>query len=366
IACVLALLANTHLLGLILSVPMALTVFFVYWDGTTVVTKEHLKKWLLPVGILVVAYVICIHHILPEESSMFSKLERTGYFSLKRWSVFTVMFKALFQFPYVDGTSWNTNIFTQHKLSGFILTIVVMFAAIKAFLNRPVSFFLFFSSVFAFSLFFYLELMHTYAVRHWGFIFIAFYAAIWLSDGIGQDKVWGRMQQYSVPVFLQKNHDYWRNGLVYTALIVQLSASVYMFVWDYINPFCNAKTVAVYLKEEGYSDNLVIASNFTSGVAIAAYMDKPLYYPEYHGYGTYGIWNTWPVSISIDALMAEIKACRKEAYPKAVLVLNDEMYEGFANDFSQDDDVQICYLKTIAGGFSKQDQYKIYLVTYIK
>jgi hypothetical protein len=364
IACALALLANTHFLGLILAGCLAFTAVLVLWNGEWDTFKKSAQRLILPGCILLVACIICIQHVLPEETSMFLKHARPEYFSVKRWSAFTVISKGLFQFPYIDGSSWNTNIFTDYKLPGFILLIAVVAASVKGFFNRPVSFVLFFSSVAAISVFFYTGIMHDYTVRHWGFIFIAFYAAIWLAEGLDQQSLWQKMQQYPIPDFLPSSNDLWRDRLVYSALAVQVTASAYMFTWDYDHRFCTAKPLAEYIQKNNYSDSLIIVSSFTSGPALAAYLDRPLYYPEYHGYGTYGVWSTWPVFITYSELMQEVRVCRTKGHTNAFLVLNNEIHEDSVRAFKEDAQLKIEYLKTFDGGFKTHDAYRLFLITY--
>ena len=313
---------------------------------------------------LPVTHAECIQHVLPEETSMFLKHARPEYLSVKRWSSFTVIAKGLFQFPYLDGGSWNTNIFTQYKLAGFVLTVVVTVVSVKAFFNKPISFVLFFSSVITCSVFFYAGIMHDYTVRHWGFIFLAFYAAVWLAEGLDQNSLWNKIQHYALPDFLRYGHERWRNSLLYSALAVQVAASAYMFTWDLNHYFCTAKPAAEYIKQNNYSDSLIIVTSFTSGPALAAYLDKPLYYPEYHGYGTYGVWSTWPVFITYNALMQEVRSCGKKGHRHALLILNNEEHEDSVRSFKEDEQMKIEYLKTFDGGFKTHDAYRVFLITY--
>jgi hypothetical protein len=364
IACVLALLANTHFLGLILSLSLAAVVVFIYMNDKTNYENISLKQWIISACIIMLAYAICIQHVLPEVASMFTKLDRPGYFSMKRWSSFTVLFKGLFQFPYTDDSSWNTNIFTQYKSLGFIFTATVTVISIKAFFNKPLSFFILFVSTFCLSVFFYLEFMHNYTVRHWGFVFLAFYVAIWLAEGLDQEKLWEKLKTYRLPALLLYNHTYVRDGLLYSALIVQVAASIYMFVWDYNKPFCISRKVAEYIRENNYPEDLIIVSSFTSGPAISAYMDKKLYYPEYHGYGTYGVWNTWPVFITQEELFQEVKKCREKVHANALLLLNERMYTNIDMSFFNDENSLIAFVKQFDGGFKTNEHYRLYLVTY--
>ena len=364
VAIVLGLLANTHFLGLILSMSLVMTTGLIWWNSQDSFQRA-LKTLILPIVVILLSYLICIIHVLPEEASMFSKFERNGYLSFKRWSAWTIILKGLFQFPYVDNSSWNTNIFTQNKFIGFFLTILVSIVSVKSFINRPLSLFVFFSSVFSLSLFFFLELMHVYAVRHWGFVFMAFYAAIWFAEGLDQDRYVALFNRIRIPSFLSNHATVWRNAFLYTVLITQVSASIYMFVWDYYNPFCNAKAVAGYIKQNELEKELIIVSNYSSGIAINAFLpNKKFYYPEYHGFGTYGIWNIWPVAISSQELMHEIQTCKSRSERgNALLILNDLMYSDSLT-FADTLNFTVKPLTKFEEGFSKQDTYQLFFVTY--
>jgi len=364
ISCSLALLANTHLFGLILSGTLALASVILYWNEKEDSIFNKIKNILFPAFILLLAYIICIQHILPEETSMFSKFERKGYLSIKRFSSLTVILKGLFQFPFLDNTSWNTNIFTQNKIIGFALTIIITLISIKSFFNKPVSFLIFFSSVICFTIFFYLELMYEYAVRHWGFIFLAFYTAVWLAESLDQNKILEQVKKYFLADYLFRKNDYWRERLFYSSLMVQVAASIYMFVWDYNKTFCTAYAVTDYIKKNNLPQELIIVSNFMSGPPISAYLDKKLYYPECHGYGTYGVWNTWPMVISQEKMIQDIKMLRNQGYPVAILILNNQMYKDTKMIFTEDEHMKITSLKTFEDGFTKSESYRLYRVDY--
>jgi len=365
IAVVLALLANTHFLGLIVSFPLVFATAMVWWNPKDP-SSQKLQPLVLPVFILLLSYVFCIFYVLPDEASMFSKFERNGYLSFKRWSAFTIILKGLFQFPYLDNTSWNTNIFTQNKGLGFLLMFVVSFVSFKVFINRPVSFVVFWSTVLVFSVFFYLELMHVYAVRHWGFVFIGFYAAIWFAEGVNQERFLPFLNRISIPSFLNDHATQWRNAFLYIVLFVQIAASIYMYVWDYNNPFCNAKAVSTYLKEQKLEDGLIIVSHYSCGIAINAYAGtNKFYYPEYHGFGTYGVWSTWPNVISSEELLREIEACKKMTKNgTAILILNDLMYKDSKLRFTDSLNFKIRYLAGFDKSYDEQDKYKLFLITY--
>jgi len=365
LAIVLALLANTHFLGLIFSVLLMLATGMIWWRSSDQLSQT-LKPLIIPFLILFTSYCVCILYVMPEEASMFSKFERNGYLSFKRLSACTIILKGLFQFPYVDNTSWNTNIFTANKGIGFLLTIIVSVVSVKAFINRPLSLFIFWSTVLTFSLFFYLELMHVYAVRHWGFVFIGFYATIWFAEGLDQRRFLRILNSLQIPTFLTRNSTKWREIFLYTVLFVQVSASIYMYMWDYYNPFCNAKAVAGYIKENKLDKELIIVSNYSSGIALNAYVGKnKFYYPEYHGFGTYGVWSIWPNTIGSQELLHEIETCKKlTKNDTALLVLNDLMYADPTLTFTDSLNFNIKYLTGFDKSYDAQDKYQLFLVTY--
>jgi hypothetical protein len=211
-------------------------------------------------------------------------------------------------------------------------------------------------------LFFFSELMHNYTVRHWGILFLAFYAALWLEKSIDQEYYSEKLRKFKMPSFLFYESNTGKELFVYSVLIVQCFGGIYMFAEDIKKPFSRAKALAQYIQENNYSNDLIIVSNFVSGPAISAYLDKKVYYPEYHSFGSYGIWSTWPYRISKNEVMQSVSYPGGKKYSRAIFITNEKIIH--ATDTLINGKTQIHHLKTFDHAVVRSENYDVYLVIY--
>jgi hypothetical protein len=366
IAFILLLLSNSHFLGLILSFPLAGVAFILLLNDQQ--KAQDRRTWIITGLVLIVGYIICVIHVLPQEDSIFTKLPRDGYFSVKRWSSFTAFFKGLYQFPDIwIANPWNSNLFTSNKTIGFILALILPVIVIRSFWSKPLSLLIIIISGIGITLFFFSEIMHNYTVRHWGFIFLAFYVALWVEEGIDQKIYSDKLKKWFSPSFLSTENTWLKKSLIYSALVIQCGASLYSYISDINNTFSNSLKVANYVQQNHYENGLIIMSSFTAGPAISAYLDKKLYYPEYHNYGSYGLWNTSPWIVSREELLKQIYALKK--YKQALLILNQKKINQLEILNSKDliidnDQIRIKYLQTFDKGIVGHENFDLFLVTY--
>ena len=363
IAFVLMLLANSHFIGLILSIPLALVCFL------EMKQEKRTSSLLLTLAILFTGLVLGILQILPQEDSIFSHLPKPAFFSIDRMRAFTVPFKAFYHFPDLrEIYTWNTNIFTANKLIGTFLALIFPFLLIKAFGSRPLSLLIIVLSSLGICLFFYTELMYNYTVRHWGYIFLAYYAAVWLQYGLDQSSYTKYLNKL-LPSFFTKDSPWVSQSLFYSTLILQVSAAGYAYTLDLRKNFCNSKEAAEYIQHHHYENELLILSSFTSGAAVSAYLDKPLYYPEYKGWGSYAKWNIRTWEIDKAELLKQIHALNKNK--QAYLLMSDKSLNPSEPMLAgqlvfQDRECSIAYVTTFDDGIINHEKFELYKVIYQK
>jgi hypothetical protein len=316
--------------------------------------------------IMIVGFICCILQVWFANLPNVAKVESPGFFSPKRFAAFTTILKSLYQFPQLNERIWNTNLFTQNKILGFFLTLVSIVVIFKSFINKPISLLLIVLSSLFICSFFYSLLMNNYTVRHWGFIFLAFYASVWLSEGMDQKLFLNKFRTNKLPSLINYKTNRVRNVLIYSVLSVQLLASVLHFVSDLKNPFSNSKNVAEYIFENQYRNDLIIVSNSTTGPSISAYLGKKIYYPECKQFGSYSLWNSYPIIISKEKLIDGVSSLRKAGYKRAVMVLYDHVFDTREQMSSVlvNENLEIKYLKSFNGAMTKYENFELFLITY--
>lgn len=363
IAFTLFLLANSHFIGLILSIPLAL-VCLLEMKHENAAAQE---KWSLSLTIVTVGIVLGILQILPVEDTIFAHVAKPAFFSMDRLRAFTVPFKAFYHFPDWRATyTWNTNIFTANKLIGTVLALLFPLVLIKAFANKPLSLLIVMLTSIGICCFFYTELMYNYTVRHWGYIFLAYYVAVWLAHGLDQRKYTTYLDRF-LPAFFTRENKWISQGLFYSTLILQVIAAGYAYTLDLQKNFCNAKEAAEYIQEHHYENELIILSGFNSGPAVSAYLDKPLYYPEYKGWGSYGRWTVMTWQVRREELIEQIHALNNHKQAYLLLdaeVSTDEKYVGEV--LYHDKYCSIQYITRFDDGIINHEKFEFYKITYLK
>jgi len=210
--------------------------------------------------------------------------------------------------------------------------------------------------------------MHNYTVRHWGFIFMAFYVAVWLQDGIDQTPYEGFLKKH-IPAFFTNENKWVTQGLIYSTLFVQTVSAIHAYCTDLKRNFSNAKEVACYLQQHHFENDFIVLSSFTSGAAVSAYLDKPLYYPEYHAYGSYGNWSIRNWQASREEILKQLHEVHDNNC--AFLIMNNDFMHPHKkvtpNEIVyHDNSLQIRYIRCFDDGIILQEHFKLYEVTYYK
>jgi hypothetical protein len=363
IALTLFLLANSHFIALILSIPLAV-VCLLEMQREEAVTK---KTWGLVLTVMATGILLGILQILPVEDTIFAHVAKPAFFSMDRLRAFTVPFKAFYHFPDLrEPYPLNTNIFTANKLIGTVLALIFPFILIKAFGNKPLSLLIVLLTSIGICSFFYTELMYNYTVRHWGYIFLAYYVAVWLSYGLDQRNYTPYLHRF-IPPFLTRENKWISQGLFYSTLILQVVAAGYAYTMDLQKNFCNAKEAAQYIQQHHYENELIILSSFNAGAAVSAYLDKPLYYPEYKGWGSYGKWTVMTWQVSKEELIEQIHSLNN--HKQAYLLMDSEILtiDKLRDEIVFSDEYcSIQYITRFDDGIINHEKFKFYKITYLK
>jgi len=110
------------------------------------------------------------------------------------------------------------------------------------------------------------------SVRHHGQVFLWYLLCCWLWYGLETDT--GADGDARAP-------GRGRAGAVLTAiLLIQTLAGAHAYVMDLMHPFSNAKAVGLHLRQEQFEEMTWVGSIDYAVQPIAAYVDRPFYYPE--------------------------------------------------------------------------------------
>lgn len=205
---------------------------------------------------------------------------------------------------------WNTNVFdalpptwtlgTQSVLAVMLLVLSVWLLASRR--SVLVLFLLGFLSMFCVTLFVWFG-----QLRHHGHIFLLFVIACWLQhyarDGEDRRRV---LRERSLTALLA----------------LQVVAGGWAFVLDLRHPFSNAAALGRLLQQEPWAEHVLVGSRDYAVQPIAAYVSRPIFYPESGKFGTFIDWGPGRRKTrAVEALHAAVTLARKDGKP-VLLILN--------------------------------------------
>ena len=239
-----------------------------------------------------------IIQLKPSTPGRFEWRELTrGVSDLERFqNAVNIIPKSFFPIPEITLRFWNTFLLDQipgatgvmFGLAILILLFAVIFlcrkpAALLIYLIGTLGIVAFFASYFGF-------------IRHWGYLFLLFLAAIWISRYCndapalklrGHGLFWKRVNQLSLGAGRSLN------CALILILTVQLIGGVAAASLDVKYPFSEGKAVARFIKESEL-DDMIIAPEVRSDVSleILGYLERSqFYYPRPRRFGSFVAWD---------------------------------------------------------------------------
>jgi hypothetical protein len=113
----------------------------------------------------------------------------------------------------------------------------------------------------------------------------------------------------------------WRLGLA-TLLAVHAILGARAYLRDLALPFSNARAVAAHVRSTDLWDLPIVGSLDYSIEPIAAYLDRPVWYPESGRYGTFLDWSDRRRLVPVTQALADARALARTAGRDALLILS--------------------------------------------
>jgi len=227
----------------------------------------------------------------------------------------TILLNSYIPIPVINLNFWNTNLLVNLlSKTNIIVTalIALIFVIISVLLlNGKLK------AIFLVNLFVILNFMIIFyfgSIRHWGHIFILFFACLWLSKN----------DEEQPSFYTLKSRKLLLNIFIIMILACSLVGSVTAFYYDYRFPFSNGKNVSQYLKKNFNIDNILIIGykNYTTET-IAGYLDKDFYYPEEQKFSKVFNMSTRQ-QISANNFLSDTIKLKLQNLNKEILIINDK------------------------------------------
>lgn len=280
----LAILANTHLFGLVTALCFAgMVAYDVIFEKL-----HHIDRtiWIGAVIVTLGAILSIVQVIPPSESFIYTnatgspvweRLARTSAVFLKAW------------IPIPDFTGdhfWNSNLLMEFsKPLCSVLSIALMAVPLYVFRRRLSLLLFFYGSTGAVLLFLYLSNLN--ATRYYGVIYVLFITAWWLSCTIPEP--------IRLPVFLKRlpARDDLNKGFLLTLLVLQMIGGIVAYTLDLTRPFSESRYAAEWMQRDAAVTDYLTPG--CGGAPISAYLGQKMYYlnvQEYRSFCLFSLENS--------------------------------------------------------------------------
>lgn len=127
------------------------------------------------------------------------------------------------------------------------------------------------------------------ALRQTGLLFIGFIAVLWLSASTFEVTTYAGLLETvcgRIPA--------WRQSFLMTLLVTHMAAGVYAYTAERTRPFSATREVAQFLSRQGLAGKPIVASDEGITQGLAAYLQRPLYYPDSSRWGSHAPFRVIP------------------------------------------------------------------------
>lgn len=275
ISLVLALLANTHLFGLILSCSLV-AIMALNAKSLSGVSK---RDFIIAGGVFLVGSLFSVLQSLPPPDAAYLSAHSLKITVPELMRALSTPLKGLLPIPdFWDYHFWNSHLIIRlSKPIAGILSVLLFLT--PAFLFRKRESLAFFYTN-ALLIIIFLSVTGLAAARYSGIMFILFVTSLSIERSSFGSPLFSR--SLAKPVL--------SNIIVYFILVVQALIGIYSYWMDLKRPFSEGKNVVNYLRNNNL-DNRLILGEFCESTTLSTYLQKKVYYLELKDYGSFCRWN---------------------------------------------------------------------------
>jgi len=279
--------ANTSVHALIVVIAVGLVL------GVEVFGRKELRRrWQSYLALVIIGLggILAIFQLRPVPDSLF---DRTAVLHLEFnlglvQDVLKLLPRAYIPVPQFTFHFWNTNLLDSLSLplvGELAGTLLLMLLAIGLLRRKPAALMIYILGTAGLLSWFYLA--NIGFTRHHGFLFIVFFASLWLAKA-SPGQAAGPPAERGRTLLGERG----LNGVLTVMLFAQLMAGIYALGMDFVYPFSQSKNVARIIRNKGYQ-KLPIVGDFDYVVSpVSGYLGRRIYYPRAGRLGSYVRWDT--------------------------------------------------------------------------
>lgn len=285
-AACLVVLANTSIYGLILACGAGTVML------PKILSKQSLrKKWISYAAILLVCGggLVCILYLRPVPDASYDQASKihTAFNPGLLSAVLRALPRSYLAMPRPTFHFWNTN-FLEKAPSNlpvnatFALLILLLAAALLMRSRTALAFYgLTTIGILAWS-----YIGNVGFARHYGHLFLAFIAALWLARGTSHSTKALSIQMGSQPAGSRI-----LSGVLTAILAVQAAGGLFAAGMDIVHPFSQAKAVARFIQQKGYDDLPIVGEMDYIMTPVSGYLGRKVYFVRGERLGSYVKWD---------------------------------------------------------------------------
>jgi hypothetical protein len=230
------------------------------------------RKRLLALGLFLLSLIVSGLVIWPPPDSGSYLLRDQSVASLRLENAVASIAKAYVPIPGHPVAFWNITLLSLAPGYLEVLVGILLAAGLALFFRDRLQRFFFLSGSLL------ILLLGAYSgrneMRHVGWLFVAFVLALMLTPASSQPFAG------------------WRRWVLAALLAVQTGSGLYATAVSLVVPFSASKATVDYLRQQHLDQDPLVMAPGVAGLSIVAYLGHPYtFYPEFHGPGSYVIWN---------------------------------------------------------------------------
>ena len=361
LACLLLLLANSNIYGLLIASALALTLLLelvVYPDQKKLFFRQsstwlRLSPWLdivLSGTVILLGFIAAAYMIFPP-ATVATKQVLTEITTESNFERFLVSWGRI-----LGG--YTLLIPSQDRLLDLavcgVIAIVMFSIFLTIFLRKPIPLFFFSFSSLQLFLMSYISFPGR-GPRHFGHFYLILIAALWLSRYYQSQNWW----LDRVALFRIKRLKKIQLFTLMFILYIQFFGGLLGFANDILVPFSASSATARFIKENKLQNEFIVASRNVNMAAISGYLGRELYYPETGKLGSFSlVLKDKSEGLSKEQVLPKVQEllARNSKLKRVLLILHKEL-ETF------DSQLQIVPIRKFERSVHESERYYLYWVS---
>jgi hypothetical protein len=317
-------LANTHYLGTLISLSLAMLLVI---DFIIEYKKDS------RISIAIASFVIYAIGLISTLAKVFASKDMKSEFDFqnlmqlkKIGSGLLIVVKGMLPVPDLTQYSfWNTNwLISYNSILALLISVVCIVAIAIILFDRWLI--LFFFLITLLNLILFSTAVGYNGYRYFGSVYILFILSLWLSSYYDPVKIDTGMRILTNLQFRLKT------PFIYFILLIQSFAGISAFILDWHRPFSEAKCAVNYMEQNHLTSYPVAVDNLNTGTSISGYLEQKVFYPILNDWGSYRTWNT-PHKVEQPIFFSKLLSNKEKLGKDVIVILHRKLNRNVTIEF---------------------------------